>query len=119
VDAPVRHESRPLPAALKPVICAINGAAAGLGLVMALDSDFRVASDKAVFATAFAKRGLIAEHGIAWMLPRIVGHAHATDLLLTSSKIDAQGVRHGSGESRRRGRSIACRGSCPGQDAFR
>jgi enoyl-CoA hydratase/carnithine racemase len=42
-----------------------------------------------VFATAFAKRGLIAEHGIAWMLPRIVGHANATDLLLTSRKIDA------------------------------
>ncbi|MDN8617033.1 enoyl-CoA hydratase [Variovorax ginsengisoli] len=78
------------PAAPKPVICAVNGAAAGLGLVMALYSDFRIASDKAVFATAFAKRGLIAEHGISWMLPRIVGHAHATDLLLTSRKIDAQ-----------------------------
>ena len=77
------------PAAPKPVISAINGAAAGLGLVMALYSDFRIASDKAVFATAFAKRGLIAEHGISWMLPRIVGHAHATDLLLTSRKIDA------------------------------
>ena len=50
---------------------------------------FRLASAHAVFATAFAKRGLIAEHGIAWMLPRIVGHAHATDLLLTSRKIDA------------------------------
>jgi len=77
------------PAVPKPIICAVNGAAAGLGLVMALYSDFRLASDKAVFATAFAKRGLIAEHGIAWMLPRIVGHAHATDLLLTSRKIDA------------------------------
>jgi enoyl-CoA hydratase/carnithine racemase len=77
------------PAAPKPIICSINGAAAGLGLVMALYSDFRIASDKAVFATAFAKRGLIAEHGIAWMLPRIVGHAHATDLLLTSRKIVA------------------------------
>lgn len=77
------------PAASKPIICAINGAAAGLGLVMALYSDFRLASERAVFATAFAKRGLIAEHGIAWMLPRVVGHAHATDLLLTSRKIDA------------------------------
>lgn len=78
------------PATSKPIISAINGAAAGLGLVMALYSDFRIASGKAVFATAFAKRGLIAEHGIAWMLPRVVGHAHATDLLLTSRKIDAQ-----------------------------
>jgi len=77
------------PAAPKPIISAINGAAAGLGLIMALYSDFRIASDKAVFATAFAKRGLIAEHGIAWMLPRIIGHANATDLLLTSRKIDA------------------------------
>jgi enoyl-CoA hydratase/carnithine racemase len=73
----------------KPVIAAINGATAGLGLVMALYSDFRIASDTAVFATAFAKRGLIAEHGIAWILPRVVGHANAMDLLLTSRKIDA------------------------------
>ncbi|AHG64555.1 enoyl-CoA hydratase [Advenella mimigardefordensis] len=78
------------PAAPKPIISAINGAAAGLGLIMALYSDFRLASDKAVFATAFAQRGLIAEHGIAWILPRIVGHANAMDLLLTSRKIDAQ-----------------------------
>lgn len=77
------------PAAPKPIVSAINGAAAGLGLVMALYSDFRIASSKAAFATAFAKRGLIGEHGIAWMLPRVVGHAHATDLLLTSRKVDA------------------------------
>lgn len=78
------------PAAPKPIISAINGAAAGLGLVMALYSDFRIASDTAIFATAFAKRGLIAEHGISWILPRVVGHAHATDLLLTSRKVDAK-----------------------------
>lgn len=77
------------PAIRKPIISAINGAAAGLGLIMALYSDFRIASSKAVFATAFAKRGLIAEHGIAWVLPRLVGHANAIDLLLTSRKIDA------------------------------
>ena len=78
------------PAVQKPVISAINGAAAGLGMVLALYSDFRLASEKAVFSTAFAKRGLIAEHGIAWILPRIVGHANATDLLLTSRKITAE-----------------------------
>ena len=77
------------PGISKPVISAINGAAAGLGMIFALYSDFRIASTKAVFATAFAKRGLIAEHGIAWILPRVVGHAHAMDLLLTSRKIDA------------------------------
>ncbi len=81
------------PAIEKPVISAINGAAAGLGLIMALYSDFRIASQTAVFATAFAKRGLIAEHGIAWILPRVVGHANAIDLLLTSRKIDAQEAR--------------------------
>ncbi|HEY0296271.1 MAG TPA: enoyl-CoA hydratase [Bordetella sp.] len=78
------------PALRKPVIAAINGAAAGLGLVMALYSDVRFASTAAVFATAFAKRGLIAEHGIAWILPRIVGQAHALDLLLSSRKIGAE-----------------------------
>jgi len=77
------------PGASKPIISAINGAAAGLGLIVALYSDFRLASEKAVFATAFAKRGLIAEHGISWILPRVVGHANAIDLLLTSRKIDA------------------------------
>ena len=77
------------PSIQKPVIAAINGAAAGLGFVFAAYSDFRIASEKAVFATAFAKRGLIAEHGIAWILPKIVGHANAFDLLMTSRKIDA------------------------------
>ncbi|WP_206995774.1 enoyl-CoA hydratase [Trinickia mobilis] len=77
------------PAAPKPIISAINGAAAGLGLIMALYSDFRIASKTAVFTTAFAKRGLIAEHGIAWILPRVVGHAAAIDLLLTSRRVTA------------------------------
>lgn len=77
------------PAVGKPIIAALNGATAGLGLVLALYSDFRIASDKAVFATAFAKRGLIGEHGIAWMLARVVGHSNAMDLLLTSRKFDA------------------------------
>lgn len=77
------------PSVQKPIIAAINGAAAGLGLVMSLYSDIRFASESAVFSTAFAKRGLIAEHGIAWMLPRVVGPAHAADLLLSSRKVSA------------------------------
>ncbi|MEO6960144.1 MAG: enoyl-CoA hydratase, partial [Burkholderiaceae bacterium] len=77
------------PGVSKPIISAINGAAAGLGLIFALYSDFRIASSAAVFATAFAKRGLIAEHGIGWILPRVVGPAHAMDLLLTSRKVTA------------------------------
>lgn len=77
------------PAVQKPIIAAINGAAAGLGFVMSLYSDIRFASESAVFSTAFAKRGLIAEHGIAWMLPRVVGPGHAADLLLSSRKVTA------------------------------
>ncbi|MFM0704407.1 enoyl-CoA hydratase [Paraburkholderia sediminicola] len=78
------------PAVRKPVISAINGAAAGLGLVFALYSDIRFASDKALFSTAFAKRGLIAEHGIAWMLPRVVGPGHAADMLFSARKVSAE-----------------------------
>lgn len=78
------------PAVHKPVIAAVNGAAAGLGLIMALYSDIRFASTKAVFSTAFAKRGLIAEHGIAWILPRVVGPGHAADLLMSSRKVSAE-----------------------------
>ena len=73
----------------KPVIAAINGPCAGLGLVMSLFCDVRFASDKAVFTTAFARRGLIAEHGIDWILPRIVGLPNALDLLLSARKFDA------------------------------
>lgn len=72
-----------------PIIAALNGATAGLGLVLALYADVRFASENAVFATAFAQRGLIAEHGIAWILSRIAGQANAIDLLISSRKINA------------------------------
>src|ERR1700726_4608592 len=77
------------PATTKPVIAAINGPVVGLGLVIALYCDIRFASDAARFGTAFARRGLIAEYGMAWMLPRLVGHANALDLLLSARMIDA------------------------------
>ena len=73
----------------KPVIAALNGPAAGLGLIMALYADIRFASDKAVFTTSFSQRGLIAEHGISWLLPRTVGMAHAADLLFSARKVRA------------------------------
>ena len=72
----------------KPVIAAINGPCAGLGLVFALYCDLRFASLDARFTTSFAQRGLIAEHGIAWLLPRFVGSARALDLLLSARKFD-------------------------------
>src|ERR1700739_4891602 len=77
------------PAVAKPVIAAINGPVVGLGLVIALYCDIRFASDAARFGTVFSRRGLIAEYGMAWMLPRLVGHANALDLLFTARMIDA------------------------------
>lgn len=77
------------PAIGKPVIAAINGPVVGLGLVITLYCDLRLASDAARFSTTFARRGLVAEYGMAWMLPRIVGIANALDLLFSARTIDA------------------------------
>jgi enoyl-CoA hydratase/carnithine racemase len=79
-----------LPLVPKPIIAAINGPAAGLGLVLALYCDLRFASDKARFSTAFSRRGLIAEHGISWLLPRIVGLSSALDLLFSGRQVNAE-----------------------------
>jgi enoyl-CoA hydratase/carnithine racemase len=72
----------------KPIIAAINGPCAGIGLILTLFADLRYAAAEAKFTTAFAQRGLIAEHGIAWQLPRLVGEANALDLLFTARKFD-------------------------------
>lgn len=74
----------------KPLIGAVNGVTAGLGMVEALYCDVRFASPAARFTTAFAQRGLIAEYGISWMLPRLVGRSRAADLLLSSRIVDAE-----------------------------
>lgn len=73
----------------KPVIAAINGPAVGLGFVIPLYCDIRLAASSASFNVIFSRRGLIAEYGLAWMLPRIVGLPNAIDLAFTSRKIDA------------------------------
>lgn len=78
-----------LPAVEKPVIGMINGATAGVGLVYALYCDIRFASSQAMFSTAFVRRGIPAEHGLAWLLPRLVGQARATELLLSGRKFTA------------------------------
>ena len=67
----------------KPVIAAINGACAGLGFVHAMMADMRFAAEGAKFTTAFSRRGLVAEHGVSWVLPRVVGPAVAMDLLMS------------------------------------
>ncbi len=73
----------------KPVIAAINGPCAGMAMPISLCCDLRFASDKALFTTAFAQRGLIAEWGISWTLSRLVGPAHAMDLILSARRVDA------------------------------
>jgi enoyl-CoA hydratase/carnithine racemase len=78
------------PAIPKPVIGAINGPAAGLGLVFACYCDMRFAGSDAVFTTAFARRGLIAEYGLAWLLSRLSGPAHAADLLFSARRVGAE-----------------------------
>jgi enoyl-CoA hydratase/carnithine racemase len=84
VGLPERERPRWFPLTLrKPLIAAINGAAAGLGLVEALYCDIRLSTPDAKLTTAFARRGLIAEYGIAWLLPRLVGPSRALDLLLS------------------------------------
>ncbi len=74
----------------KPILAAINGACAGIGLVQALMCDVRFAAAGAKLTTAFARRGLVAEHGISWMLPRLVGPARALDLLLSGRVVLAE-----------------------------
>jgi enoyl-CoA hydratase/carnithine racemase len=68
----------------KPVIAAINGPAAGVGLVLACYADIRFAVPGVKFTTAHGRLNLPAEFGLSWLLPRMIGLAHANDLLLTS-----------------------------------
>lgn len=86
-EAVVGAERQVLPTATidvpKPVIGAVNGACAGFGLVVALCCDIRFAAAGAKFTSAFVRRGLIAEYGSSWLLPRLVGVSRALDILLS------------------------------------
>jgi enoyl-CoA hydratase/carnithine racemase len=73
----------------KPIIAGINGAAAGIGLVITLYCDIRYMAADAKLTTSFARRGLIAEHGISWMLPRLIGPMNALDLLYSARTVAA------------------------------
>ena len=98
VDTPFDESANPsfkktysyFPTVPKPIIAAINGPCAGLGFVIALYCDMRLASDAAVFTTAFARRGLVAEHGISWLLPRLLGLGRASDLLYSARRVTAE-----------------------------
>jgi enoyl-CoA hydratase/carnithine racemase len=86
-DYQTRHSL--FPAVPKPVIGMLNGSVAGLGLLYALFCDIRFAAAEAMFTTAFARIGLSAEYGMAWVLRETVGHSNALDLLMSGRKIDA------------------------------
>ena len=74
----------------KPLIAAINGGCAGIGLIQVLVADLRFAAAGVKIATAFTRRGLVAEFGTSWMLPRLVGDGNAMDLLLSGRAITAE-----------------------------
>lgn len=71
----------------KPLIGAINGACVGFGLVQALACDIRFASRSSFFVTAFTQRGLNAEYGTSWLLPRIIGHTRAAEWLMSGRRM--------------------------------
>ncbi len=74
----------------KPIIAAVNGPVAGMAYPFSLCCDIRVASPDAMFVVAFPERGLIAEWGLSWMLPRLVGPAVALDLLFSSRRVKGE-----------------------------
>ena len=76
------------PAVPKPIIAAINGPVAGMAVPIALACDLRFMASDAVLTVAFSQRGLVAEWGIGWLLPRLVGSGAALDLLFSSRKVD-------------------------------
>lgn len=95
-DQPLPNVSLPRTTPLeitKPMIAAINGACAGVGLAYALQCDLRFAAAGAKFTTAFARRGLIAEYGMAWLLQAIAGRQVALDLLLSARVVLAEEAR--------------------------
>jgi len=73
-----------------PVVMAVNGAAAGLGFVMALTGDVCLATPGARFISAFSRLGLVAEYGAAWLLPRMIGRQRAAEVLLSGRAIEAE-----------------------------
>jgi enoyl-CoA hydratase/carnithine racemase len=73
----------------KPVICALNGSAAGYGMDTALGCDIRIMAESAKLAAAFVKRGVVPESGGTWFLPRLIGWSKAAELIFTGRTLNA------------------------------
>jgi enoyl-CoA hydratase/carnithine racemase len=74
----------------KPVVAAVNGAVAGVGFAYMLGSDIRYANRDATIATSFSRLGLVAEYGLSWLLPRVIGLPNALDLLFDGGPITGE-----------------------------
>ncbi|HFK7187809.1 TPA: 2-(1,2-epoxy-1,2-dihydrophenyl)acetyl-CoA isomerase PaaG [Serratia odorifera] len=74
----------------KPVICGVNGVAAGAGAALAMACDIVIAADNASFIQSFCKLGLVPDSGASWFLPRLAGHARAMGMALLGDRIDAR-----------------------------
>ena len=72
-----------------PVICALNGSAAGYGMDMALGCDIRVMADDAKLSAAFTRRGVLPESGGTWILPRLIGWSRASEIIFTGRTLSA------------------------------
>ena len=72
----------------KPLLAAVNGPCAGLGFCFAVLSDMRFVERQAKFSTAFAGRGLVAEHAVSWLLPRLIGSSRSLDILWSARRFD-------------------------------
>lgn len=87
-NSPENRETQTLPMTVpKPIIAAIEGSCAGTGFIQACVSDVRFAAPDAKITAAFVRRGIMAEHGLAVLLPALVGTAHAMDILLSGRVI--------------------------------
>lgn len=84
---PLIMQMRQLP---KPIVAAVNGAAAGAGMSIALACDWRIAAESASFVQAFINIGLIPDGGSTWFLPRLVGFGRAFELMVSGRKVNAQ-----------------------------
>ena len=93
LDLEVRERYNPIVLGLhrlaKPTVAAVNGVAAGAGAALAFACDLRIAAEGASFVLAFGRIGLVPDSGVSWLLPRLVGLARATELLLLPDPLTA------------------------------